>query len=69
MGYRFQEREIDRESKMSNLSDAEACVHSVEDENAKRAIEALIAECKRLATHIDSAYDQIDELKRQLRIR
>ena len=54
---------------MSNLSDAEGWVHSVEDEKAKRAIEALIAECKRLATHIDSAYDQIDELKRRVGIR
>jgi len=54
---------------MSNLSDAEAYLHSVEDENAKRAIRALVAECNRLASHIDSAYDQIDELKRQLRIR
>lgn len=54
---------------MTHLSDAQGYVHSVEDEKAKRAIEALIAECKRLATHIDSAYDQIDELKRQLGMR
>lgn len=54
---------------MTNLSDAEGRVHSVEDENAKRAIEALIAECKRLATHIDAAYEQIEELRQQLGIR
>lgn len=54
---------------MTNLSDAERWVHSVEDENAKRAIEALIPGCKRLATHIDTAYAQIEELERRLGIR
>jgi hypothetical protein len=54
---------------MTHLSDAEGRVYSVKDENAKRAIEALIAECKRLAGKIDEGYDQIDELKRQLGLR
>jgi hypothetical protein len=51
---------------MTHLTDAEVYASRVEDESAKRAIVALIAECERLATHIDSAYDQIDDLKRRL---
>ena len=54
---------------MTHLSDTEGWVHSVEDENAKRAIEALIAECKRLAAHIDTVYAQIDVLERRVGIR
>ena len=54
---------------MTYLSDAETYAYSMEDENAKQAILALIAECKRLAACIDDAYDQIDALKQQFGIR
>jgi hypothetical protein len=48
---------------MTNLTDAEGWVFSVEDKNAKRALQALIAECKRLADIIDETNQELDRLK------